>query len=328
MDFATTPSFTSKRNIPHSSKKCRFSKTKKMLNKRKPNKALVGAPGPMGCRGPKGHKGRVGPAGEIGPPGYRGCFGPVGKIGPLGTRGPKGGPGCLGRRGPHGPHGPPGPPGPIGPSDGPQGCPGPDGAPGERGNKGEQGGAGFQGDAGVQGLIGVEGLFGTPGTCGEDGQAGLEGPRGCVGDSGTPGPKGPAGNIPNNFTFFILKFNKIAAAIPIGITGTTGTSIDSIGSTGLFYDSLPPASTPSISFFILRANTNEFQVNVVTDAIIDTLFGVIPFYAEPAIDINNGESVVASGSTSGSVFFRGFPPIQWTQGLLILLKIKWDVSVQ
>ena len=326
MDFATIPSFTSRRNIPHSSKKCRFSKTKKMLNDcKQPKKALIGAPGPMGCRGPKGHKGRVGPAGEIGPPGYRGTFGPHGPGGPLGSRGPKGGPGCLGHRGPFGPHGPPGPPGPIGPSDGPQGCPGPDGPPGERGNKGEQGGRGFQGDAGLQGLDGVEGLFGIPGTCGEDGEAGLEGLRGCDGDSGTPGPKGPAGNVPNNFTFFILKLNKIIGAIPVG---PVEISIDSIGSTGLFYDSIPPASTPSTSFFILRPDTNELQVNVVADAIIDTLFGVIPFYDNPAIDINKGTSTVVLGSTSGNVLFEGLPAIQWTQGLIILLKIQWDSSVQ
>lgn len=305
-------------------------KLEKSKDKEMDNSSIIknyeGCPGPMGYRGPDGYKGRAGPAGEMGPPGRRGPPGPPGPPGELGRRGTKGMPGRMGCRGPPGIRGPPGPPGPTGPSDGPQGCPGIEGPPGERGDKGEQGGKGYQGDAGPQGFDGIDGIIGPRGICGEDGEVGLEGLRGCDGDIGDPGPQGPPGNVPNNFTFYILKLNDITGALPV--TGGTGTSIDSVGSEAVFYDSLPPASTPTSSFFISRPTTNELQVNVFSDKIINTFFGHIPFYDQENVSINMGDSVVVLGSTSGSVIFRGVPESQWMQGLIILIKIKWDTSVQ
>lgn len=286
----------------------------------------AGPPGIMGCRGPPGHKGRNGPAGEMGPPGIRGPPGPHGPHGPLGKKGAKGLAGCMGKRGPPGIKGPPGPPGPTGPNTGPQGCPGPDGPPGPQGNKGDQGGKGPQGDAGPQGLLGIGGPCGPCGILGEDGEPGSDGEPGPDGNIGVPGPQGPPGNIPNNFTFYILKLNDIIGA-PAVTTGATGAGIDVYGSQGLFYDSLPQTSTPSVDFFINRPAPNQLEVNIITNSLIKTFFGVIPFY-DQAIDLNSGEANVSSDRKTGNVLFRGVTGVQWIQGLIILVKIKWDTSVQ
>jgi len=287
----------------------------------------IGVPGAMGHRGPRGHKGRMGPAGPEGPPGCRGLPGKPGPVGPMGSRGPKGLAGCLGRRGPPGPCGPPGPPGPTGPSDGPQGCPGINGAPGERGRKGDQGSRGFQGDAGLQGFDGIDGVCGPRGVCGEDGAVGLEGLRGCDGDPGAVGAPGPAGNIPNNFTFYILKLNNITGPLPI-LPGVTGASINSIGSQGLFYDSLPITETATANFFISRPSATELQVNVFANGLFDELYGLIPYYDKPNTLINEGEpsTEITSPSTSGNIMFEGVAGCSWTQGLIILVKIKWNIN--
>jgi len=287
-----------------------------------------GPPGPIGCRGYKGHKGRLGPAGEIGPPGYRGPPGPVGPPGPIGKRGPKGLVGCIGLRGPPGPCGPPGPRGFKGPSDGPEGCPGPDGEPGPRGDKGPQGPKGTQGDAGIQGLDGIVGPPGPPGICGEDGEFGEDGPVGCPGDPGESGAKGPAGNIANNFTFYILKLNKVLPS-----TGGTGTSITTLGSEGLFFDSLTGTATPNVDFFVSRPSATKLQVTFFADAVVDQIYGTIPFYNSPNMS-NQAFTKISTGfpvdinSVSGSTIFDNVSNAVLTIGLIILIKIKWNISVQ
>jgi len=285
--------------------------------------AFRGPPGPMGCRGHRGYKGRLGPAGKIGPPGPHGPPGPKGPPGSIGKRGPKGLAGSLGPRGPPGPCGVPGPKGHKGPSDGPEGCPGPIGDKGPRGDKGLDGPKGTQGDAGIQGPEGIVGPPGSIGVCGEDGEFGEDGPQGCDGDPGAPGIGGEPGNIPNNFTFYILKLNKIPPILAVG----EQKPIIELGSFGVYYDSLSESSAVNVEFHIARPAMNELEVIFTTDQLIDQVYGLIPFYTQPNHKTSRSDPTDI-GAVSGETVFKNITAPLWTQGLIILIKFKWNISVQ
>jgi len=269
----------------------------------------------------------MGPAGPEGRPGPRGPPGLPGGLGMMGLRGSKGLAGCLGPQGPPGPVGIPGCRGPTGPKDSPQGCPGIDGPPGCRGDKGDPGPAGLQGDAGPQGFDGPDGLVGNPGVCGEDGDLGEPGPKGCPGDPGDPGGPGPAGNVPNNFTFYLLKLNGITGAIG---TGPTGVNISALGSQAITYDSVPDGATPTVDFLVARPTPTELQVNIDASEIFVELFGTLPYYQLEMQNLIEGfPSTLSLGSgESGFVRFPGVTETLWLQGLIILIKIKWSLGVQ
>ena len=295
--------------------------------------SLRGLQGPMGCRGCKGHKGSLGPAGKIGCPGPPGPPGGPGPRGTIGHRGPKGF---------AGPHGPPGPLGPCGvrglkghkgPPDGPPGCPGPQGPKGVRGDRGHEGPKGPEGDAGVQGPDGIVGAPGPIGISGEDGEFGEDGLPGNVGCSGGPGIDGDPGNIPNNFTFYILKLNKISS------TGANmgEHKLTDVGSFGVYYDSLSESSAVNVDFCIdYQAMKNELKVIVSTSkCIIDQVWGLIPFYTQPnhktsrsnPTDID-AKCEMKNGKFRVETVFKNITEPLLTQGLIILIKIKWNISVQ
>lgn len=287
----------------------------------------TGVSGQIGLRGPPGHKGARGPAGPEGKPGPCGLPGPCGAPGTIGLRGPKGLAGCLGPQGPPGPPGIPGCKGPIGPEDSPPGCPGMDGLPGCRGDKGEPGPAGLQGDAGPQGHDGPDGLLGNPGVCGEDGDFGEDGLKGCPGNPGDSGGPGPAGNIANNFTFYLLKLNNITGAIG---TGPTGVNVNTLGSKAVIYNSVPDGSAPNVDFLVARPTPTELQVNINASKIFVELFGTLPYYQLETQNLIEGfPSTLSLGSgESGFVRFPGVTETLWLQGLIILIKIKWSLGVQ
>jgi hypothetical protein len=246
----------------------------------------------------------------------------------MGHRGPKGLAGCIGRQGPPGPPGIPGPPGFPGPEDGPQGCPGPQGPPGGLGEKGDPGGKGFQGNAGPQGRDGPDGVCGPAGLVGEDGEFGEVGTVGNRGPQGNVGPEGDPGNVPFNFTFYTLKLNKIAGAISIGATGGAGTPITTLGSEAIYYDSVPTLSTPSVQFNILRPSATQLEVVITASEVISSFNGLIPFYTEDFKDIQTGIAIFTVGSKTGRLLFNNVTASNWVTGLFILVRIRWDRSVQ
>ena len=104
-------------------------------------RAIGGADGGAGERGPAGPQGERGPAG---PQGERGAAGPRGEPGPQGEPGPAGEKGATGDRGLTGPQGEKGATGASG-AQGPQGPAGPQGPPGNQGPQGPTGPPGISG---------------------------------------------------------------------------------------------------------------------------------------------------------------------------------------
>ena len=102
--------------------------------------------------------------------------------------------------------------------------------------------------------------------------------------------------------------------------------MDTLGSTGTFYDSVPPVSTPTVEFFVLRPAMDQLQVNFFVDAVVDEAYGTLPYYDQPNTKIGFAFSEV--DAISGSLLFENVLETLWTQGLIILVKLKWDISVQ
>ena len=102
------------------------------------------------------------------------------------------------------------------------------------------------------------------------------------------------------------------------------TSINTLGSVGVFYDSVPTAEMPNVEFFIARSAIDELQVTFFTDVVVDQVYGTIPFYTQPfqnpvmsfPVDIN---------AAGGSTVFPNVLEALWTQGLIILIKLKWNI---
>jgi hypothetical protein len=127
---------------------------------------------------------------------------------------------------------------------------------------------------------------------------------------------GLTGNIANNFSFYVLKLNKLATN-PLT---SNPQPIEDVGSQAIFYDSL--GTTPQVRFSVSAPSMTEIQVDISASERLQRVFAVIAAYTTPA---QSAQGVIERDIDSTSVFLTIANLLSTTRklGLIIQVYIRW-----
>ena len=266
-----------------------------------------GTSGSSGTNGTSGSSGTNGTSGSSGSSGTNGTSGSSGSSGTNGTSGSSGTNGTSGSSGSSGTNGTSGSSGTNGTS-GSSGTNGTSGSSGSSGTNGTSGSSGTNGTSGSSGTNGTSGSSGTNGTSGSSGTNGTSGSSGTNGTSGSSGTNGTSGSSGTNGTSG-TGFNTIANPLDNRILTSDGTPNAANAEPNLTFDgnTLVLGGATGSTGTVITVIGSSGQLMNVTDTLTGVIFQVGDISGIPIFQVNSNGAIYISSVTLNAMTSAGSP---------------------